>query len=44
MKTALIQQIFYGNKTDTINATVSKIQEASKNGAELIILQVVTTM
>lgn len=39
MKTALIQQIFYGNKTDTINATVSKIQEASKNGAELIILQ-----
>ncbi len=39
MKTALIQQKFYGNKTDTINATTSKIQEAAKNGAELIVLQ-----
>jgi N-carbamoylputrescine amidase len=39
MNTALIQQKFYGNKTDTINATTSKIQEAAKNGAELIVLQ-----
>ena len=39
MKTALIQQKFYGNKTDTVNATTSKIQEAAKNGAELIVLQ-----
>ena len=39
MKTALIQQKFYGNKTDTINATASKIKEAAKNGAELIVLQ-----
>lgn len=39
MKTALIQQKFYGNKIDTINATASKIKEAAKNGAELIVLQ-----
>ena len=39
MKTALIQQKYYGNKTDTVNATLSKIQEASKNGAALIVLQ-----
>lgn len=39
MKTALIQQKYYGNKTDTINATASKIKEAAKNGAELIVLQ-----
>ncbi len=39
MKTALIQQKFYGNKTDTINATTSKIHEAAKNGAELVVLQ-----
>ena len=39
MKTALIQQKFYGSKTDTINATTSKIQEAAKNGAELVVLQ-----
>ncbi|MFA7027552.1 MAG: carbon-nitrogen hydrolase [Sulfurovum sp.] len=39
MKTALIQQTFYGNKTDTIKATASMIQEAAKNGAELIVLQ-----
>ena len=39
MKTALIQQKFYGNKTETINATASKIEEAAKNGAELIVLQ-----
>lgn len=39
MKTALIQQKYYGNKTDTVNATLSKIQEAAKNGAALIVLQ-----
>ena len=39
MKTALIQQKYYGNKTDTVNATLSKIQEAAKNGATLIVLQ-----
>lgn len=39
MKTALIQQNFYGNKTDTVNVTVSKIQEAAKHGAELVVLQ-----
>ncbi|HSR73739.1 MAG TPA: carbon-nitrogen hydrolase [Sulfurovum sp.] len=39
MKTALIQQKFYGNKNDTINVTISKIQEAAKNGAELVVLQ-----
>jgi len=39
MKTALIQQKFYGNKNDTINVTVSKIEEAAKNGAELVVLQ-----
>jgi len=39
MKTALIQQKFYGNKNDTIKVTSSKIQEAAKNGAELVVLQ-----
>ena len=39
MKTALIQQKYYGNKQDTIDATCMKIKEASKNGAELIVLQ-----
>ena len=39
MKTALIQQKYYGNKTDTVNATLSKIEEAAKNGATLIVLQ-----
>jgi len=39
MKTALIQQKFYGNKNDTINVTVSKIEEAAKNGADLVVLQ-----
>jgi N-carbamoylputrescine amidase len=39
MKTALIQQKFYGNKEETLQTTVSKIEEAAKHGAELIILQ-----
>lgn len=39
MKVALIQQKFYGNKPDTVKATVTKIEEASQNGAELVILQ-----
>ena len=39
MKTALIQQRFCGNKADTINKTVSKIEEASQNGADLVVLQ-----
>jgi N-carbamoylputrescine amidase len=39
MKTALIQQKFYDNKYDTIKVTRSKIQEAAKNGAELVVLQ-----
>ena len=39
MKTALIQQKFYDNKNDTIKVTSSKIQEAAKNGAELVVLQ-----
>jgi len=39
MKTALIQQKFYGNKTDTVKATVKKIQEAASNRAELVVLQ-----
>ncbi|HEY9129433.1 MAG TPA: carbon-nitrogen hydrolase [Sulfurovum sp.] len=39
MKTALIQQKFYGNKYDTIRVTTSKIHEAAKNGAELVVLQ-----
>jgi len=39
MKTALIQQHFYGNKEATVQATVSKIEEAASHGAELIVLQ-----
>jgi len=39
MKTALIQQKFYGNKPDTLKVTVSKIEEAARNGAELVVLQ-----
>ena len=39
MKTALIQQKFYGNKAKTIRATVSKIEEAASNAAELVVLQ-----
>ena len=39
MKVALIQQKFYGNKQDTLQVTVNKIEEASQNGAELVVLQ-----
>ena len=39
MKTALIQQKFYGNKEDTVRATVRKIEEAASNGAALVVLQ-----
>ena len=39
MKTALIQQKFYGNKKDTLKATVEKIKEAASNGAKLVVLQ-----
>lgn len=39
MKTALIQQRFYGNKEETIKVTSAKISEASQNGAELVVLQ-----
>ena len=39
MKIALIQQKYYGTKEETIKVTVSKIQEASKNGTKLVILQ-----
>ncbi len=39
LKTALIQQKYYNSKDETINQTILKIEEASKNGAELIVLQ-----
>jgi N-carbamoylputrescine amidase len=39
IQTALIQQKFYGSKEETIKQTVSKIAEASKNGANLVVLQ-----
>jgi len=39
MKTALIQQKFFGSKEETIKQTVQKIEEASKNGNELVVLQ-----
>jgi N-carbamoylputrescine amidase len=39
MKTALIQQKYYGNKETTISTTTAKIQEAAKNGAQLVVLQ-----
>jgi N-carbamoylputrescine amidase len=39
MKVALIQQKFYGNKPDTVQETVNKIEESAQNGAELIVLQ-----
>jgi len=39
MKTALIQQEYYGSKSKTIKVTTKKIKEASKNGAKLVILQ-----
>jgi N-carbamoylputrescine amidase len=39
MKTALIQQKYYNTKTETIEHTISKIEEASKNNVELVVLQ-----
>ncbi len=39
MKIALIQQKYYKTKKETIQVTVSKIEEASKKGSELIVLQ-----
>ena len=39
MEIALIQQKYYESKIETIDVTVSKIQEASKNGAKLVVLQ-----
>lgn len=39
MKTALIQQNYHGDKASTVHVTVKKIEEASKNNAELIVLQ-----
>ncbi|BFU78151.1 N-carbamoylputrescine amidohydrolase [Arcobacter sp. 15-2] len=39
MKTALIQQKYYASKKETVNQTVLKIEEASKNDVDLIVLQ-----
>ncbi len=39
MKVALIQQKFYGSKKETIKVTSERIKEASKNGANLVVLQ-----
>ncbi len=39
MKTALIQQKFYGTKENTLQKTTTKITQAAQNGAELIVLQ-----
>ena len=39
MKVALIQQKYYTSKDETVNDTVSKIEEASKNNADLAVLQ-----
>jgi N-carbamoylputrescine amidase len=39
MKTALIQQKYYGTKEETVNMTVLKINIASQNGADLVVLQ-----
>jgi N-carbamoylputrescine amidase len=39
MKTALIQQRYYGNKEATLTVTTKQISEAAENGASLIILQ-----
>ena len=39
MKTALIQQRYYGNKAETVKVTVRKIEEAAHLGAELVVLQ-----
>jgi N-carbamoylputrescine amidase len=39
IKTALIQQKFYGNKKETVKATTAKIKESVSNGAKLVVLQ-----
>jgi len=39
MKTALIQQKYYGSKEETVNQTVLKIEEACQNKIDLIVLQ-----
>lgn len=39
MKTALIQQKYYGTKEATIEHTVNKVKEAASEQAELVILQ-----
>jgi len=39
LKTALIQQKYYSSKDETIRQTVLKIQDASKSGAKLVVLQ-----
>ena len=38
-KTALIQQKYYDSKEETVKQTVLKIEEASTNGAQLVVLQ-----
>ncbi|MEA3288742.1 MAG: carbon-nitrogen hydrolase [Campylobacterota bacterium] len=39
LKTALIQQKYYATKEETVNQTVTMIQQASQNGSELVVLQ-----
>lgn len=39
MKTALIQQKYYGSKEETIKQTVLKIKESAENGSDLVVLQ-----
>jgi N-carbamoylputrescine amidase len=39
MQIALIQQQYHGSKESTIENTIKKIEEASTNGAELVVLQ-----
>jgi N-carbamoylputrescine amidase len=39
MKTALIQQKYYETKEKTLKQTVLKIEEASQNGIDLVVLQ-----
>jgi len=39
MKTALIQQKYYNSKDETVNQTVLKIEEASNQEVDLIVLQ-----
>ena len=39
MKVSLIQQNYSGSKEETVANTVQKIEEATQNGAELVVLQ-----